>query len=106
MPPWLLKECVTDLAPAITSIINASIKLSHVPSSFKVAHIKPLIKKPALTKTSKNYRSVSNLTFVSKILEKVILIQLGDHMLNNELIDEFQSTYRAKHSTETALLKV
>ena len=107
MPTWLLKECVTDLVPAITSIINASIKLSHVPSSFKVAHIKPLIKKPSLDQDIlKNYRPVSNLTFISKILEKVVLKQLEDHMLNNQLMDEFQSVYRTKHSTETALLKV
>ena len=49
---------------------------------------------------------MSNLTFISKILEKVVLKQLEDHMLNNQLMDEFQSVYCTKHSTETALLKV
>ena len=58
--------------------------------------VKPLIKK---------YRPVSNLTFVSKILEKVVLKQLEEHLVNNELMDVLQSAYRAKHSTETALLK-
>ena len=66
-----------------------------------------MIKKQGLDKESfKNYRPVSNLTFVSKILEKVILKQLEEHLVNNELMDVLQSAYRAKHSTETALLKV
>ena len=46
------------------------------------------------------------MTFVSGILEKVVLKQLEEHLVNNELMDVLQSAYRAKHSTETALLKV
>ena len=87
LPTWLLKECIVELAPVITSIINASIRNSCVPSSFKVAHIKPLIKKHGLDhEVLKNYRPVSNLSFVSKILERVILKQIEGHLATNKLM--------------------
>ena len=54
----------------------------------------------------KNYRPVSNLTFISKVIEKVISGRLNEHFINNSLFDPLQSVYRDKHSTETALIKV
>ena len=54
----------------------------------------------------KNYRPVSNLPFLSKILEKVVLSQLKGHLLKYNLLDSHQSAYREFHNTETALLKV
>ena len=52
------------------------------------------------------YWPISNLTFASKILENIFLKRLEEHLVNNELMDVPQSAYRAKHSTETALLNV
>ena len=52
----------------------------------------------------KNFRPVSNLSFISKILEKVVLIQLKKHLSGNNLLEIFQSAYRQNHSTETAVL--
>ena len=49
---------------------------------------------------------MSNLPFISKILEKVILEQLNEHKVNNDSIEKFQSAYRKYHSTETALLRI
>ena len=54
----------------------------------------------------KNYRPVSNLTFISKVIENVISGRLNEHLINNSLFDPLQSVYRDKHSTETALIKV
>ena len=54
----------------------------------------------------KNFRPVSNLSFMSKILEKVVLIQLKKHLSGNNLLEIFQSTYRQNYSTETAVLSV
>ena len=54
----------------------------------------------------KNYRPVSNLSFISKSLEKVVLIQLKNHLSGNNLLEIFQSVYRQNHSTETAVLSV
>ena len=54
----------------------------------------------------KNYRTVSNLSFVSKIIGKLVLSQLSDHLSANNLYNCFQSAYRPRHSAETALLQI
>ena len=77
-----------------------------VPSEFKTAIVKPLLKKPDLDLVHQNYRPVSNLPFVSKLLEQSVIDQLEKHFENNDLNDDFQSVYRANHSTETALLHI
>ena len=106
-PSWLLKECVDELSPIVTSIVNASLNHAIVPLSLKTALIRPLLKKSGLDKeVLKNYRPVSNLSFISKVLEKVVAKRLDDHMLDNNLYSSVQSAYRERHSTETALLKV
>ncbi len=74
---------------------------------YKTAIVKPLLKKPTLNHNNlKNYHPVSNLPFMSKILEKVVLSQLVSHLNSNSLFSNVQSAYRPRHSTETALLKV
>ena len=67
----------------------------------------PLIKKQGLDpEILKNYRPVANLSFISKIIEKAIATQIHDHFINNDIVDNFQSAYKAGHSCETALLRV
>ena len=69
--------------------------------------IRPLLKKTGLdSDILKNYRPLSNLTFISKVTEKVISGRLNEHLINNSLFDPLQSAYIDKHSTETALIKV
>ena len=53
-----------------------------------------------------NYRPISNLSFVSKLLERHVAIQLRHHLDNNDLLDILQSAYRKYHSTETALVRI
>ena len=69
----------------------------------KSSIIFPLIKKQGLDpEILKNYRPVANLSFISKIIEKAI----ATHLINNDIVDNFQSAYKAGHSCETALLRV
>ncbi len=106
IPTWLLKECIDDLLPLITQIINLSLQLGDMPLSLKKAIINPLLKKLGLELIKKNYRPVSNLAFISKLIEKAVASQLIEHLKLNKLYDKFQSAYRTFYSTETALLRV
>ena len=54
----------------------------------------------------KNFRPVSNLSFISKLTERVVLNRLIDHVSHNNLQDKFQSAYKLYHSTETALMRI
>ncbi len=107
IPTTLLKACIDILLDPITNIVNMSLDTSIFPSDFKMPHVNPLLKKPGLSKEDlKNYRPVSNLNFVSKILEKVVANRLQEHITTNELSNNNQSAYKQNHSTETALLKI
>ena len=107
IPTSITKQCLDDLVSLITFIVNASLSTGIVPHQFKQTIVTPLLKKPGLdTKDMNNFRPVSNLSFISKILEKVVLIQLKNHLSGNNLLEIFQSTYRQNHSTETAVLSV
>ena len=107
IPTWFLKELSDILAPIITKIVNLSLLTGKMPLEMKKALVIPLLKKLILDKDIfKNYRPVSNLAFVSKIIEKAGLQQFSDHMDDNNLHAPTQSAYRHLHSTETALLKI
>ena len=107
MPSWMVKSVLDELIPLMTKITNKSLSSGNVPASMKVAVVTPLLKKASLDpEIMKNYRPVSNVSFISKILEKVVATRLRDYMDINKLHDPFQSAYESGHSTETALLKV
>ena len=87
--------------------MNLSLSTSHVPATLKLALIVPLIKKLLLDpEVLKNFRPVSNLTFISKLIERVVALRINEHLTRNKLQEVLQSAYREYHSTETALLKV
>jgi len=107
LPTSLLKENADVLAPFLTELFNRSLILGAVPKTFKPEHITPLIKKPDLDPAElKSYRPISNLTVLSKTLETLVARQLLDYLSAADLLHDMQSTYRAHHPTETAMLKV
>ena len=104
----LFSNClILYLLPAITDIVNASLGTGSFPTAFKTAIVRPLLKKNNFDPNDLiNYRPVSNLSFISKILEKIVLQQLSNHLSNNNLLHPFQSAYRSNHSIETVLLHI
>ncbi|KAK3530753.1 hypothetical protein QTP70_000807 [Hemibagrus guttatus] len=107
IPSAMLQTISPDLLPFITTVINGSLTSGHVPTVFKKARVIPILKKPALDPSDiSNYRLVSLLSFLSKILERVVCNQLSDYLMQNNLHDPNQSGFKAAHSTETALLAV
>ena len=106
-PTFLLKDCLDIIIIPITKLMNMCLSHGVFPAQFKTAVVTPLIKKPTLSKNDmKNYRPVSNLNFLSKLLERLVVKQLQDHLVSNGLENPFQSAYKTGHSTETALLKL
>ena len=107
MPTRLLKDSVDVLAPYIVELVNRSLTSGSVPSAFKAAYITPLLKKATLDPDDvRSYRPISNLSVMSKLLERLVARQLLGYLTKSQLLPELQSAYRAKHSTETAVLKV
>jgi exonuclease III len=107
IPTHLVKECSEILLPLITRIINQSFATASVPKSFKTAAVTPILKKANLNADMlKNFRPISNLPFLSKVLEKIASKQMIHHKDTHKLREKMQSAYRKFHSTETALLRI
>ena len=105
----LVKDCIDLLITPITSIINLSLTEGHFPAHFKSAYVFPRPRKRSvsLNKDSmKNYWPVSNLSFLSKVLEKVVVNKLNSHINSSNTFNQYQSAYRKFHSTEAALLQI
>jgi len=107
IPTMLLKSSLKILLPVIHKIINLSLSSATVPPSLKLAVVTPLLKKQSLNADDlKNYRPISNLPYIAKLTEKIVVQQLTDHTNQHSLHEPLQSAYKSLHSTETALLKV
>ncbi len=107
IPSHLLQAISPTLLPALTHIINTSLRTGIFPTAFKQARVTPLLKKPTLnTSLLENYRPVSLLPFVAKTLERVVFNQLSLFLSQYNKLDAKQSGFRSGHSTETALLSV
>ena len=99
--------CKEELIPLISDIINNSLESGIFPSQCKHDIIRPLHKKQGLDADDlKNYRSVSNLQSISKILKKEVDQRIDEHLNTHSLNDLLQSAYRKNHSTETATIKL
>ena len=105
IPTSALYYCLDEIVPIVTSIMNKSLSPGIVLQCFKHALVKPLLKKASLDPNClKHYRPVSNLTFLSKVLECIVLKQFLQYLQSHSLLEPFQSAYQKCHSFETALL--
>ena len=77
------------------------------PSTLKKSLVLSILKKTSLdADTLSSLRPISNLSFLSKLVERVVFSQIGTYLTNNNLYPRSQSSYRKHHSTEAVLLKV
>ena len=88
------------------TLINLSLLEGVFAESWKMAIIHPLIKKLGLELVYSNYRPVSNLLFLSKVVEKYMLKQFNTRCDNNNLLPDYQLAYRQNYSTETSIIKL
>lgn len=107
LPTSIVKDCINVLLPPINNIINLSLSQGVFPSTCKKSMIRPIIKKQSLNPEDlANYRPISNLSFISKVLEKSVANQINSYLSENNLYAKMQSAYKKYHSTETAILRV
>lgn len=107
VPTWLLKRAIDVLAPTIAAVCNSSLQAGHFPDSQKQARLTARLKKPSLNPDDLNsFRPISNLTFLSKIVERIVVKQFTHHADLHGLFPPNQSAYRQFHSTESAVLLV
>jgi len=104
MPTNILKHLV---APFIVELFNHSLDTCHFPNVFRYAFITPVVIKANLDVTdASSYRSLSNLSVLSKVFERFVVRQLMNYLTSENLLPTLQSGFRTGHSTETAVLRV
>ena len=107
IPTSLVLDCISVLLTSITNTVNYPLQKGSFPSCFKTPHVTPLLKNAGLDRnTLKNYRPISNLSYISILIEKAVARQINEHIAHEGISDENQSAYIVFHSTETALLKI
>ena len=106
LPTHLLKQHKDMVLPSITIIVNASLQSSTMPANMKSVLVHPLLKKLGLPLIKKNYRPVSNLSYISKVIERAVCNQLTKYVETTGKLEECKSAYRDGHTTETTLLEV
>ena len=105
IPTSLIKSCSSVFSVLISTLANLSFSQGTFPSTFKFAVVSPLLKKPGLDADNPaNFRPISNLNNISKIIERLFLARLQPHVTASPNFNQLQSAYRQHHSTETALL--
>ena len=101
----LLKIGIKELAPSIANLINFSITTKEFPTEWKTARVAALFKAGDLTDVN-NFRPISILPALSKIIERHVHDILSQYLKNHNLIYSSQSGFREKYSTETALVNI
>ena len=102
----ILKLMQPKVTPLITKIANQSLGDGCFRREWKTAVVRPLLKKLGLALIFPNYRPVSNVTFISKVIEQCMLLQISQHCEDYKLQPDYQSAYREHYSCEMAILKV
>lgn len=101
--PKLLKACKYEIAYPLTNLINMSFRSGKFPQQLKLAKVIPIFKKGDQCEAS-NYRPISQISTFSKVIEKLVLTRLTDHLTHNNLFSSQQHGFTKNKSTSTALI--
>ena len=105
IPPKLLKQISPIISIPITNICNKSFSSGIYPNQFKTSKVIPIHKKDSKLKTS-NYRPISLLSNLNKVLEKLMFNRLFNFLDTFNCLYELQFGFREKHSTNHAILSI
>ena len=105
IPSLLLKPVANIISKPLAYIFNLTIQTGKIPTQLKCSRVIPVHKNGQRSEMG-NYRPISILSVIAKILEKLIFNQLYSYLSSNSIIDVKQSGFRPQHSTATALLNV
>ena len=106
IPTTLLKKVLPSVIRTSISIVNNSITKGIFAMTCKTAIIHPLLKKAGLALQLSNFRLVSNLSLLSRVVEGAVLQQFNKHCKDQDLFPDYQSAYQPNYSCETALVKI
>ena len=106
LPATFLKVNIEKFIGLLVNIVNISLQSGVFAREWKMALLHPLIKKAGLDVIKSNFRPVSNLSFISWLVEKAAIGQLVQHADYYDLSPQYQSAYRKNHSCETSLLRL
>ena len=95
-----IMECLDSILHSLTDLFSSSLASGIFPQCFKSALVTPIFKKRCLDHNDlNNYRPVSNLCFIAKILEKLVISHVFSYLNSHNLCKTFQSAYRPGHSS-------
>ena len=101
-----MKAIANIISPHLCELFNLTINNGEYPDIFKTAKCVPIFKgNPLDPYEPVNYRPISVLNCINKVLEKLLHDQIYDYLEKNELLPKFQFGYRKNHSTSQAVLK-
>ena len=101
----MIKDSANSIAPILSHVINLSLNTGTFPNAWKIAKVAPIYKSGPIN-DPENYRPISVLPVVSKVIERAVKTQLMEFLETNNLIDHGQYGYRKNHSTEEAATKL
>ena len=103
VPTKLLKLTALLIYEPLTILFNKSLQSGTFPKSWKEAIVTPVFKNAGSPSDFRQYRPISLLPCLSKILEKLVFSSIYSHLTNNDLLSDRQSGYRTGHSTQLQL---
>ena len=103
LPAKILKMSALLIYQPLTKLFNKSLRTATFPDIWKIANITPIYKNKGSASNPTNYRPISLLSCLSKILERIVFNNIYEHLTTNGLLSDKQSGYRPHHSTQLQL---